>query len=246
MLKLLLSFIAAISFTLQANASEGLVETYGSDLVSPFSRESRKYIIAGAAMTLTLVALEDEISDPLQKSVAGSRPLGKTSGVGYYAGLGIPNALYAIGLWSYGELTNSSHATNRAELMARASISAQTASTLLKLTVREPRPSQPNDRLSFPSGHSTAAFSFASVVGSEHAWYWGVASYSLASFVAFSRINDNRHELHDVVAGATIGISYGLSVANRMRTTMSATSFNYLVSPTDDLDGLLMAINKSF
>jgi hypothetical protein len=38
-------------------------------------------------------------------------------------------------------------------------------------------------------------------------------AYSLAGFVAYSRMNDNQHWLHDVLAGATIGTSYGVGIS---------------------------------
>ena len=95
--------------------------------------------------------------------------------------------------------------------MLKASAFAGGTTTVLKRVFNERRPDK-GDRLSFPSGHSTTAFAFASVVAMEHEWYYGVSAYSLASLVAMSRINDNVHYLHDVVFGATIGITYGVSL----------------------------------
>ena len=40
----------------------------------------------------------------------------------------------------------------------------------------------------------------------------GGAAYSLAGFVSYRRMNDNRHYLHDVMAGATIGTAFGYGV----------------------------------
>jgi membrane-associated phospholipid phosphatase len=88
---------------------------------------------------------------------------------------------------------------------------------IIKVSVRERRPDDTNDRSSFPSGHSATVFAFASVVAMDHGWQWGIPAYTLAAFVGYSRINDNRHYLHDVVAGATLGIGYGLGVGYKMR-----------------------------
>ncbi len=40
---------------------------------------------------------------------------------------------------------------------------------------------------------------------------------ALAAFVGYSRINDNQHRLHDVIAGATIGLTcaYGIHYAHQ-------------------------------
>lgn len=83
-------------------------------------------------------------------------------------------------------------------------------------------------------GHSTTAFAFASTVASLHSWYWGVGAYSLAAAVAFSRINDNRHYIHNVVAGATIGISYGLSITELYKKTKEYPQTEFLVLATSD------------
>jgi PAP2 superfamily len=60
---------------------------------------------------------------------------------------------------------------------------------------------------SFPSGHSTAAFATATYLSmyfKDKKWVsW--LSYTLASGVALSRLNDNKHWASDVVAGAILG-----------------------------------------
>lgn len=62
------------------------------------------------------------------------------------------------------------------------------------------------------------AFSFASVIGASHDLPYGILANLYAAGVAVSRINDNRHYLHDVTAGATIGASYGIALAQQMHT----------------------------
>ena len=62
---------------------------------------------------------------------------------------------------------------------------------------------------SFPSGHSMAAFSVATIVARQyrnHRWVPYVA-YGLASLVGFSRLPLNVHFLSDVVMGGAIGYS---------------------------------------
>lgn len=59
---------------------------------------------------------------------------------------------------------------------------------------------------SFPSGHATNAFATATAI-SQHFDNWIVPtiSYTLATAIAFSRINDQKHFPSDVLAGALIG-----------------------------------------
>ncbi|MDX9880716.1 MAG: phosphatase PAP2 family protein [Prolixibacteraceae bacterium] len=63
----------------------------------------------------------------------------------------------------------------------------------------------------FPSGHTIAVFSVASVIANQYretVWV-PVLSYSLAGLAGLSRIYDNRHWTSDVFAGAVMGIAIG-------------------------------------
>lgn len=73
----------------------------------------------------------------------------------------------------------------------------------LKRITREKRPDG-SARTSFPSGHATAAFAVATMQAHYHhkqapLWYLG------AALISESRVQLNRHYLHDVVAGAAVG-----------------------------------------
>lgn len=64
---------------------------------------------------------------------------------------------------------------------------------------------------SFPSGHSTAAFSMATVFAMEysHTLWVPVLAYSLATGTAISRLYDNKHWASDVVLGSALGFLTG-------------------------------------
>jgi membrane-associated phospholipid phosphatase len=75
------------------------------------------------------------------------------------------------------------------------------------------------DFQSFPSGHSTAAFTAASLVTSESRRWWpqGIwivapVMYGGATLVALSRMYHNKHWASDVAVGAAIGTFSGLKV----------------------------------
>jgi membrane-associated phospholipid phosphatase len=47
----------------------------------------------------------------------------------------------------------------------------------------------------------------------QHLGYkWGIPTYTIASYVAMSRLHDNRHYASDVIFGAATGIVIGRSV----------------------------------
>jgi membrane-associated phospholipid phosphatase len=72
---------------------------------------------------------------------------------------------------------------------------------------------------SFPSGHTIAAFAFASTLTRETqfwapraAFYVGTVFYGGAGLIGLSRIYNNQHWASDVMAGAAIGTLVGLKV----------------------------------
>ncbi len=74
----------------------------------------------------------------------------------------------------------------------------------LKHIVQKPRPDGSNN-YSFPSGHTTSAFSGAAFIQRRYGWKYGAPCYLLASFVGYSRIQAKKHDGWDVLAGAAIG-----------------------------------------
>jgi membrane-associated phospholipid phosphatase len=69
---------------------------------------------------------------------------------------------------------------------------------------------------SFPSGHATNAFAFATAVAGHYdGWLVPTIVYSLASGVAMSRVNDRAHFPSDVLAGALIGRAIAKSIVFR-------------------------------
>jgi membrane-associated phospholipid phosphatase len=68
------------------------------------------------------------------------------------------------------------------------------------------------DQKSFVSGHATHAFAVATVFALEYRDSYVVPplAYSLASLAAYSRVNDNKHWVSDVVLGAGVGFLIGV------------------------------------
>ena len=97
----------------------------------------------------------------------------------------------------------------------------------LKVAVRRERPLRADGTrasgFSFPSGHASVTFAAATVLQQHFGWRAAVPTYLVASYVAMSRLHDERHFASDVVAGATEGIIIGRSVTFHGR--------NYFASP---------------
>jgi undecaprenyl-diphosphatase len=73
---------------------------------------------------------------------------------------------------------------------------------------------------SFPSGHATNAFAFATAVAGHYdGWVVPTIAYTIASGVAVSRVNDHVHFPSDVLAGALIGRAVGKGILARHKGT---------------------------
>lgn len=75
----------------------------------------------------------------------------------------------------------------------------------LKAVVKETRPNGADDN-AFPSGHTATAFQGAELVRQEYGGWYGVAAYAMAIGVGVQRFMYDQHWVHDVIAGAGIGI----------------------------------------
>ncbi len=70
----------------------------------------------------------------------------------------------------------------------------------------------------FPSGHTTLAFALATSLSEEIHRPWATPLlYAGATGTAWSRLNDHKHWLSDVLAGAMIGITSGKVMEGRWR-----------------------------
>jgi hypothetical protein len=86
----------------------------------------------------------------------------------------------------------------------------------LKIAVRRQRPQQLDGNqsrtYSFPSGHAALTFAGATVLQQHLGYRAAIPTYLIASYVAMSRLHDNRHYASDVAFGAAMGIIIGRSV----------------------------------
>ena len=223
-------------FSLQSESS--ILKEFGEDASSPVTTKAKYVLIAGVATTGILTLYRSQLVKPFQASQSQSQPLGSTSQYGDLLGQLVPNILYVGGM-SAAHLAGSKRSGERASGMLKATAFASVVTTLLKYTIRSPRPYNQNVRNSFPSGHTTTAFAFSGYVAAEHGWSWGLPALAMSSFVGFSRINDNRHYLNDVVAGATIGWIFGWGISKvaqkrRAENNKQSTPLRNLPLPTEE------------
>jgi len=135
-----------------------------------------------------------------------------------YIGSGYATAGFCGAFYLFGRLDHDEHAQETGLLAAEALIDSAIVGEVVKEISQRPRPHSANEPgqffeggNSFPSGHSLAAFSVATVVAMEyhkHLWVQ-VLAYTLASMVAGSRFTGSNHFLSDILVGSAIGFGTG-------------------------------------
>jgi membrane-associated phospholipid phosphatase len=159
--------------------------------------------------------------DNLNSHLAGSHAAkvffapGRVIGAAYTQ-VGVALGLYAIGRWVVPPAQGTDQTNKWSHLgfdLLRAQIVSQTIVHGTKYAVRRDRPT--GECCSFPSGHAATAFAAASVLelhlGYRFAWPTVVG----ATYVAVSRLHDNRHFLSDVLFGAAVGTATGWTIVGR-------------------------------
>ncbi len=117
----------------------------------------------------------------------------------------------AFAAFGIGKITKNPGIEALGRDLVRAQIVTQTLTQAIKYSVGRTRPDESSNR-SFPSGHASGAFATATVLQRRYGWKVGSAAYGVATYIAASRLSENKHFLSDVIFGAAIGIMSGRTV----------------------------------
>lgn len=173
------------------------------DLAGLASPDSLLILAAGAAGAFAVHPVERDINWQLAGSdyhfLGPGKALGDASVVG-----GISLATYLAGR----SLGADSRAATIGQQLVRAELVTQLTTISIKTVARRERPDGSNQR-SFPSGHASATFAAATILGGNFGWRVSVPAYLIATYVATSRLRENQHYASDVVFGSALGIAAG-------------------------------------
>jgi membrane-associated phospholipid phosphatase len=202
--------------TTPAPSAEPSLRTLLPDLVDDVRRlpsnPATASVAIGGILSVSLSSLDDELADWEPEGVF-------TNGTFFNCAV-----LAAVTLGTYGvaHLAGSNHVKHVTVDVLRAQLVSLGLTYALKYSVGRERPDHSSED-SFPSGHAAQTFASATVLarhlGPQATWPALVA----ASFIALSRVNQNRHYLSDVVFGAGLGVAVGWNTVHR--------ESNWTVSP---------------
>ena len=140
-------------------------------------------------------------------SIEGLADLGNLYGSGWFVGGASAGAVVA------GELGDKEGLARLGVDLGRSFVYSAAATSVIKLAVNRTRPS--GGPYSFPSGHTTTAFSTVPVVWYHAGWVAGLGAGTLACITAMGRMEDNRHYASDVIFGAAVGLVFGRAVISQ-------------------------------
>ena len=176
-------------------------------------RHDAKWVIPGGVGLMALITTDRITGDEMFESnrqVKASEVISQAGSV--YSLGGIAATFYFIG-----REKNNTRARETGLLSAEALVDSLIVGGSLKVITQRARPVDGHERSeffdggsSFPSGHSTEAWTVATVIANEYhdRRLVQIAAYGVASAVSVARFTEHKHYLSDVLAGSALG--YGL------------------------------------
>ncbi len=194
-------------------------ETYQPDpfvhLLQNTLRDLKGLASIDTAWTLGLGGAASAASHPADDYVTEHATAGGTKAffdVGGNAGTGYVHAGGAVATYVVGRLAHSPRTANAGADLIRGQVLDTILTQGIKASVRRHRPGRTDGSFAFPSGHTSSAWTSATVLWRHFGWKAGVPASAVGAWVAAGRVQQGQHFLSDVVFGAAVGIASGRTV----------------------------------
>lgn len=232
----------------------------GERLISSPSNFNRKdWITLGSVTALTSAAfiLDQENREFWQrhrtKTLDDIAEVGRIYGEISYA------AILSGSLYLGGKIFKSKDVSVTGRMLIEGLLYAGLTTTIIKFTTGRSRPymnegdfnfiffQTTNDYTSFPSGHSTVAFTLSSILSERiNNTYASIGLYTLAVLTLWQRMYSDNHWLSDVILGASIGYFIGKAVV-KFDDDSKSNSGNYSDTPNGFSQRItIFSLNYSF
>lgn len=195
-----------------AATSEGvsLLEELEADASSLARRPDFYALLGGLVLAPRFL---DKESTSLNSRLVGSAEADRFFEVGETLGNSLVPIGFSLALYAAGKTKGSSELTQVGSDLLRAQILSGVLTAAIKIGTNRARPDGTD--YAFPSGHTSSAFAAAGVIGKHYGWKWGALAEAAAVYVGLSRLQENKHFVSDVIAGAVIGTYIAYRVTER-------------------------------
>lgn len=186
------------------------------------SRQNLMLVGIGGGLALAVHPLDDDVN----RHLAGSDTADAIFAPGKFIGQTYVLVGSSLTVYATGRLRDQPKVSHLGMDLLRSLLLSEIISQSLKYATNRERPDHSNDH-SFPSGHAAETFAFATALERHLGWKGAVPAYLTSTYVAMSRLHDNRHWLSDVVFGSAVGI-----IAGRTVTRHGRSQWDYALVPT--------------
>lgn len=168
------------------------------------SKENLFWAATGGGLALAVHPIDDNV----MHAWGGNSTMQNWFKLGKYLGQSYVLIPTAATIYIYGRAKDEPKVSHVGMDLLESLLVSEAVVQALKYTTRRERPDG-SSKNSFPSGHAADTFAFATALERHLGWKGAVPAYLFSSYVAISRIPDNRHWLSDTVFGASVGIIAG-------------------------------------
>lgn len=220
------------------------VPNLGRNIVGMFSRDNLVPFAIGTGAVLVAIPFDDNVHRYFTSDGRRAKWLGDSADQ-----LGKPYVLtpLAAALYGIGRLApNHQRFRDATYDIGQVFLVSAIYTTTLKLATQRERPNG-SDSLSFPSGHTSNAFAWATVGAHYYGPKLGIPGFAVAALIGVGRMENDVHHLTDVVAGATLGYLVGRTVTRRDTEPLPGTHpAQFRISPSMGPRGEGVGLAASF
>jgi membrane-associated phospholipid phosphatase len=122
----------------------------------------------------------------------------------------------------------------------RSMLEAQSMQALYWLTLKgiAGNHSPNGERYGWPSGHTSTAVTFATVMNEYYGLWVGIPLYALSGFVMYERMETGEHWASDIAFGAAIGFTVGRTVAGKYKPQLFGMDVTPYANPETGTTGI--------
>jgi membrane-associated phospholipid phosphatase len=201
----------------------GLPVNLGRGLIGVFHVDNLAPAMAGATATAAASFFDGRVREVVVNPFAWGDTFETAGGPVY-------STIVVAGMFTAGRFVQAPRFRAMTYDMLDSAVVAFAYTSALKEVVGRERPNG-QDHKSFPSGHTANAFALAVVAQHHYGWKVGVPAYALAGLMGASRVNQDKHWVSDVFAGATLGYVAGRTVVRVNGRAPARAAATWNVSP---------------
>lgn len=228
-------------------------------ITKPSEFDSKDWITLGSVTALTSSAflIDKDIRNfwLRNKSAVSDKvaEIGRVYGDITYAGI------FSASLYLGGKIANNKNISVTGRMLLEGLFYAGLTTTIIKTVSGRSRPftnegdfkfrffQTKNDYTSFPSGHTTVAFTLSTILSERiNNTYATILLYSLAATTTWQRMYSDNHWLSDTILGASIGYFIGKAVVIFDDDSDSDLTNKFFITPGFSEGVMTLNINYSF